>query len=105
MLPMNNFTAANTSRREIMDAAEQVEGMLPAGSGICFLNVLHALNAFETMAEAEPVPLKDTVWAPAVALSATVSFPTRLPVAVGGRHAEFTGSHCPELRDVEHETV
>ena len=53
MLPMNNFTAANTSRREIMDAAEQVEGMLPAGSGICFLNVLHALNAFETMAEAD----------------------------------------------------
>jgi hypothetical protein len=27
--------------------------MLPGGSGICFLNVLHALNAFETMAEAD----------------------------------------------------
>jgi hypothetical protein len=26
MLPMNNFTAANTPRREIMDAAEQVGG-------------------------------------------------------------------------------
>lgn len=45
---MNKFTVATHRRREIVDITEQVEKMLPDGSGICFLNVLHTTAALTT---------------------------------------------------------
>lgn len=45
---MKKFTVATHRKREILDITEQVEGMLPEGSGICCLNVLHTTAALTT---------------------------------------------------------
>lgn len=45
---MKKFTVATHRKREIVDITEQVEGMLPAASGICCLNVLHTTAALTT---------------------------------------------------------
>lgn len=45
---MKKFTVATHRKREILDFTEQVEGMLPEGSGICCLNVLHTTAALTT---------------------------------------------------------
>jgi secondary thiamine-phosphate synthase enzyme len=45
---MKKFTVATHRRREIVDITEQVEGILPEGSGICCLNLLHTTAALTT---------------------------------------------------------
>jgi secondary thiamine-phosphate synthase enzyme len=45
---MSKFTVATHRKREILDITGQVEGMLPEGSGICCLNVLHTTAALTT---------------------------------------------------------
>ena len=45
---MKKLTVATHRKREIVDITEQVEGMLPGASGICFLNVLHTTAALTT---------------------------------------------------------
>lgn len=45
---MKNFSVATHRRREIVDITEQVEEMLPEGSGIRCLNVLHTPAALTT---------------------------------------------------------
>lgn len=42
------FTVPTHRKREIVDITEQVEGHLPASSGICCLNVLHTTAALTT---------------------------------------------------------
>ncbi|HTV81742.1 MAG TPA: secondary thiamine-phosphate synthase enzyme YjbQ [Acidobacteriaceae bacterium] len=45
---MKKFTVATHRRREIVDITDPVEDMLPKGSGICCLNVLHTTAALAT---------------------------------------------------------
>lgn len=45
---MKKFTVTTHRRRQIVDITEQVQGMLPQGSGICCLNVLHTTAALTT---------------------------------------------------------
>lgn len=45
---MKRFSVATQRRREIVDITEQVQKMLPEGSGICCLNVLHTTSALAT---------------------------------------------------------
>jgi secondary thiamine-phosphate synthase enzyme len=45
---MRKFSVATHRKREIVDITDQVEGLLPEGSGICCLNVLHTTAALAT---------------------------------------------------------
>ncbi len=45
---MKKITVTTHRKRQIVDIAEQVQGMLPAESGICCLNVLHTTAALAT---------------------------------------------------------
>ena len=45
---MKTFTVATQRKREIVDITGKVEDMLPEGSGICCLNVLHTTAALTT---------------------------------------------------------
>jgi secondary thiamine-phosphate synthase enzyme len=45
---MKKFTVATHGKRQIIDITEQVQDMLPEGSGICCLNVLHTTAALTT---------------------------------------------------------
>jgi secondary thiamine-phosphate synthase enzyme len=45
---MRKFSVATHRKREIVDITDQVEGLLPEGSGICCLNVLHTTAALTT---------------------------------------------------------
>jgi secondary thiamine-phosphate synthase enzyme len=45
---MKKFTVATHRKREIVDITDQVENLLPEGSGICGLNVLHTTAALTT---------------------------------------------------------
>ena len=45
---MRRFSVATHRKREIVDITDQLQDLLPAGSGICFLNVLHTTAALAT---------------------------------------------------------
>lgn len=45
---MRKFSVATHRKREIVDITDQVEALLPEGSGICCLNVLHTTAALAT---------------------------------------------------------
>ncbi len=45
---MRRFKVATQRKREILDITEQVEELLPEGSGLCCLNVLHTTAALTT---------------------------------------------------------
>jgi secondary thiamine-phosphate synthase enzyme len=45
---MKKFTVASHRRRQIIDITESVQKLLPAVSGICFLNILHTTAALTT---------------------------------------------------------
>jgi len=45
---MQKFTVATHRKREILDITDQVAKLLPEGSGVCFLNVLHTTAALAT---------------------------------------------------------
>lgn len=45
---MQKFTVSTHRKREILDITEQVAELLPDGSGVCCLNVLHTTAALAT---------------------------------------------------------
>lgn len=45
---MQKLTVATHRKREIVDITDQVAKLVPAASGICFLNVLHTTAALAT---------------------------------------------------------
>jgi secondary thiamine-phosphate synthase enzyme len=45
---MRKFSVATHRKREIIDITDQVESLLPEGTGICCLNVLHTTAALTT---------------------------------------------------------
>ena len=45
---MPKFTIATQRRRQILDITREVEKLLPRGSGLCCLNVLHTTAALTT---------------------------------------------------------
>ena len=45
---MRRFSVATYRKREIVDITDQLQDLLPADSGICFLNVLHTTAALTT---------------------------------------------------------